>query len=155
MHCKINVVFLINRSGFPSLLKKSKALRFFSCSQTKASLTQLNKEPKSQLFSLLRFLPKDEADGLLRASLFSLLWIFCYCSSTSGKKKNCVSQFYTKSLDLCFFFTCVKIDIYIIITNNRKGGRVVNCTNFENWRGLAATGGSNPSLSDKYITYKE
>ena len=30
-----------------------------------------------------------------------------------------------------------------------KGGRVVNCTNFENWRGLTVTGGSNPSLSEK------
>ncbi len=29
----------------------------------------------------------------------------------------------------------------------RKGGRVVNCTNFENWRGFAVTEGSNPSLS--------
>ena len=28
-----------------------------------------------------------------------------------------------------------------------KGGRVVNCTNFENWRGFIVTEGSNPSLS--------
>ena len=37
----------------------------------------------------------------------------------------------------------------MIIINliKRKGGRVVNCTNFENWRGFAVTGGSNPSLS--------
>jgi hypothetical protein len=28
---------------------------------------------------------------------------------------------------------------------------VVNCTNFENWRGFAVTGGSNPSLSEFYV----
>ncbi len=32
-------------------------------------------------------------------------------------------------------------------SNLRKGGRVVNCTNFENWRGFTVTEGSNPSLS--------
>ena len=38
----------------------------------------------------------------------------------------------------------------------RKGGRVVNCTNFENWRGFAVTEGSNPSLSvtKKLIIYR-
>ena len=34
-----------------------------------------------------------------------------------------------------------------------KGGRVVNCTNFENWRGFAVTVGSNPSLSDLKFLY--
>lgn len=32
-----------------------------------------------------------------------------------------------------------------------KDGRVVNCTNFENWRGFAVTEGSNPSLSEYTI----
>ena len=36
-----------------------------------------------------------------------------------------------------------------------KGGRVVNCTNFENWRGLTVTGGSNPSLSEKKSKIKK
>ena len=40
-----------------------------------------------------------------------------------------------------FYTTYIKREI-------RKGGRVVNCTNFENWRGFAVTVGSNPSLSD-------
>ena len=45
-----------------------------------------------------------------------------------------------------------KIKFVILIIEKklvkRKGGRVVNCTNFENWRGFAVTGGSNPSLSE-------
>lgn len=30
-----------------------------------------------------------------------------------------------------------------------KGGRVVECSGFENQRGFTVTGGSNPSLSEK------
>jgi hypothetical protein len=47
----------------------------------------------------------------------------------------------------------VNIDIvmlFYIIILLWKGGRVVNCTNFENWRGFAVTVGSNPSLSVFY-----
>jgi hypothetical protein len=36
----------------------------------------------------------------------------------------------------------------IIIKIPRKGGRVVECSGFENQRGFRVTGGSNPSLSE-------
>jgi hypothetical protein len=32
-----------------------------------------------------------------------------------------------------------------------KGGRVVECSGFENQRGFTVTGGSNPSLSGKWL----
>lgn len=54
------------------------------------------------------------------------------------------------------FLICINKKNVLFFHNNilllliiRKGGRVVDCTNFENWRGLAVTGGSNPSLSEK------
>ena len=33
-----------------------------------------------------------------------------------------------------------------------KGGRVVECSGFENQRGFTVTGGSNPSLSEKIFS---
>jgi hypothetical protein len=67
--------------------------------------------------------------------------------SSVSRNQTCIFLMISSNRTLCEALLALKLST--LRSKQRKDGRAVHCTNFENWRVLAGTGGSNPSLSEK------